>query len=121
MAYNTGTKASNEASGVALTFKHILSQIEVKAELDASAVASYDQGAGRAVGPHPSTANFTFPTSVATGIAAPDPMVCSRHAGRLRHETGCRGYAGRLCQEGDQGQLPDDPAAAYGVDGRQHR
>ncbi|VFB15370.1 Uncharacterised protein [Bacteroides heparinolyticus] len=68
VAYNTGTKAANEASGVALTFKHILSQIEVKAEIDASAVASYEiKVLGAKLGRIPSTANFTFPTSVATG------------------------------------------------------
>ena len=32
IAYNTGTKAANEASGVPLLFKHALSQIEVKAK-----------------------------------------------------------------------------------------
>ena len=68
VAYNTGTKAANEASGVALTFKHILSQIEVKAEIDASAVASYEiKVLGTKLGRIPSPANFTFPPSVATG------------------------------------------------------
>ena len=32
IAYNTGTKTANEASGVPLLFKHALSQIEVKAK-----------------------------------------------------------------------------------------
>ena len=32
IAYNTGTKTANEASGVPLLFKHVLSQIEVKAK-----------------------------------------------------------------------------------------
>lgn len=32
IAYNTGTKANNEADGVPLLFKHALSQIEVKAK-----------------------------------------------------------------------------------------
>ena len=32
IAYNTGTKTANEASGVPLLFKHTLSQIEVKAK-----------------------------------------------------------------------------------------
>ena len=68
VAYNTGTKAANEAGGVPLTFKHILSQIEVKAELDASAVASYEiKVLGTKLGRIPSTANFTFPTSNAAG------------------------------------------------------
>lgn len=32
ISYNTGTKAGNETSGVAMNFKHALSQIEVKAK-----------------------------------------------------------------------------------------
>lgn len=32
ISYNTGTKAVNEGSGVAMNFKHALSQIEVKAK-----------------------------------------------------------------------------------------
>ena len=68
VAYNTGTKAANEASGVALTFKHILSQIEVKAEMDAAAVTNYEiKVLGTKLGRIPSTANFTFPASVVTG------------------------------------------------------
>ena len=36
IAYNTGTKTANEASGVPLLFKHALSQIEVKAKCAAT-------------------------------------------------------------------------------------
>ena len=36
IAYNTGTKTDNEASGVPLLFKHALSQIEVKAKCAAT-------------------------------------------------------------------------------------
>lgn len=32
VSYNTGTKANNEGNGVAMNFKHALSQIEVKAK-----------------------------------------------------------------------------------------
>ena len=65
VAYNSGTKAANEAGGVALSFKHILSQVEVKAK-SANTTAYEIKVLGVKLGQIPSTANFTFPTSVVT-------------------------------------------------------
>lgn len=65
MAYATGTKAANEKAGVELNFKHILSQIEVKAQ--SANTTDYEvEVLGVKLGQIPSAANFTFPTSWTT-------------------------------------------------------
>lgn len=66
VAFATGTKAANENSGVPLTFKHALSQIEVKAK-SANTTAYEIKVLGVKLGHISSTANFTFPTTVVTG------------------------------------------------------
>lgn len=66
VAFATGTKAANETSGVALQFKHILSQIQVKAK-SANTTAYEIKVLGVKLGHVSSTANFTFPTTVVTG------------------------------------------------------
>lgn len=65
VAYNSGTKAANEASGVALAFKHILSQVQVNAKCSDATVQV--KVLGVKLCQIPSTANFTFPASVVTG------------------------------------------------------
>lgn len=61
ISYNTGTKAANETSGVAMNFKHALSQIEVKAKCSNDNMRIIVKGVK--VCRIPSTADFTFPTS----------------------------------------------------------
>lgn len=64
ISYNTGSKAANESSGVAMNFKHILSQIEVKAQC---ANPNMDiRVIGVKIGHIPSTAAFTFPNVATT-------------------------------------------------------
>lgn len=57
-AYNSGNKANNGASGVQMTFKHMLSQIEIKAK-STSAVYEYTV-AGWRVGSVKNKGTFTF-------------------------------------------------------------
>lgn len=63
VAHNTGSRTTS-ASGVALNFKHILSQIEVKAKCSDPTVTIKVQGVK--VCQVKSAANFTFPTSPTT-------------------------------------------------------
>ena len=62
IAYNTGTKAANEADGVPLLFKHALSQIEVKAKC-ANANMKVEI-IGVKVVSVAKDGTFTFPTSI---------------------------------------------------------
>lgn len=68
VAFNTGTKTANESAGVALNFKHILSQIEIQAK--SGNTAAYEiKVLGVKLCRIPSTANFTFhTTSVSTTL-----------------------------------------------------
>lgn len=59
IAYNTGTRAANEGSGVPLNFKHALSQIEVKAKCSNAQIKVEILGV-RIVNVA-AKANFTFP------------------------------------------------------------
>lgn len=61
VAYNTGTKANNESSGVPLNFKHALSQIKVQAKCMNSNIKVEVLGV-RVVNAH-RKADFTFPES----------------------------------------------------------
>lgn len=66
VAFASGTKTANETSGVELKFKHTLSQINVKAK--SSNTTAYEiKVMGVKLCQIPSTANFTFPTSVVSG------------------------------------------------------
>lgn len=62
VAYNTGNRASNENSGVALNFKHALSQIEVKAKCLNSNIKI--EVLGVRVVNAATTADFIFPENV---------------------------------------------------------
>lgn len=64
IAYNTGNRASNENLGVALNFKHALSQIEVKAKCLNSNIKV--EVLGVRVVNAATTADFTFPEDGAT-------------------------------------------------------
>lgn len=61
-ARNSGTRAANEASGVAMTFKHLLSQIEVKAMNTNTAYTV--KVAGVKIGRVNSKATFTYPAKL---------------------------------------------------------
>ncbi len=62
VAYNTGTKAANEASGVALNFRHALSQIVVKAKnMSTSGITIKVKGVK--VSNILDKGNFTFPAA----------------------------------------------------------
>lgn len=64
IAYNTGTKAANEGSGVPMNFKHALSQIEIKAKCSNPNIKIEVKGI-RIVNPATS-GKFTFPTEETT-------------------------------------------------------
>lgn len=66
IARNSGTKAANESSGVALNFKHALSQIEVKAKCSNANMKIEVMGVK--ISRIPSTSTFTYP-SVETNTA----------------------------------------------------
>lgn len=63
-AYNSGNKAKNGAKGVQMTFKHMLSQIEIKAK-SSSAVYEYTV-AGWRVGSVKDKGSFSFQDQTAT-------------------------------------------------------
>lgn len=66
VAFNSGTKAANAGTGVALNFKHILSQVEVQAK--SSNTTAYEiKVLGVKLARIPSKANFNFPTTVVSG------------------------------------------------------
>ncbi len=66
ISYNSGTKAANETSGVAMNFKHALAQIEIKAKCSNDNMKIEVKGVK--ICRIPSTADFTFPTTpTATG------------------------------------------------------
>lgn len=66
VAYASGRKSTHGASGVQLTFKHALSQIEIRAK-NAGAIYNY-KVTGVRIGSIVSIADYAFPTSVgATG------------------------------------------------------
>lgn len=67
IAYNTGNKANNESAGVALNFKHALSQIEVQAKCMNPNIKI--EVLGVKVMNVARTADFTFPESEATGTS----------------------------------------------------
>lgn len=61
ISYNTGTKATNEGSGVAMNFKHALSQIEVKAKCSNDRIKI--EVLGVKLVNAASRAEFSFPTT----------------------------------------------------------
>lgn len=66
VAYETGNKANNEASGVALNFRHALSQVIVKAaNLSSSGIKIKVKGVK--VGNILNSGNFTYPAATTTG------------------------------------------------------
>lgn len=67
IAYNTGNKANNESAGVALNFKHALSQIEVQAKCMNPNIKI--EVLGVKVMNVARTADFTFPESEATSAS----------------------------------------------------
>lgn len=68
ISYNTGTKALNENSGVAMNFKHALSQIEVKAKCSNDKIKVEIMGVKLVNAA--AKADFTFPeTETNTGFA----------------------------------------------------
>ena len=63
-AYNKGTRASHETSGVPMYFKHILSQVEVKAKNSGTDNQQYTvKVAGVKIGRIKSAATFTYPST----------------------------------------------------------
>lgn len=62
ISHNTGTKTANEGSGVALNFKHALSQIEVKAKCSNTNIKI--DVLGVKICHIPSTSTFTYPAAV---------------------------------------------------------
>ncbi|WP_315352097.1 fimbrillin family protein [Phocaeicola abscessus] len=64
ISFNTGTKAANEASGVAMNFKHALAQIELRAKCPNDNMKVVVKGVK--ICRIPSTADFTFPTVATT-------------------------------------------------------
>lgn len=66
VAYNAGTKAANEKTGIALNFKHALSQIEIQANNNKPAEYQIEV-LGVKLGNFNSQADFTFPGSVLPG------------------------------------------------------
>lgn len=70
ISYNTGTKALNENSGVAMNFKHALSQIEVKAKCSNDKIKI--EVLGVKLVNAAAKADFTFPeTETNTGYSLP--------------------------------------------------
>ena len=66
VAYNTGTKADNMASGVALNFRHALSQIKVKATNKSTAGLKINVK-GVKVANVKESGDFSYPTAVTSG------------------------------------------------------
>lgn len=66
VAFNTGTKAANENTGVPLVFRHALSQIEVQAAKAASGTNIKIEVIGVKIAKVPSKSTFTFPTAAGT-------------------------------------------------------
>lgn len=65
IAYNTGTKAANETSGVALNFRHALSQIVIKAKnMSTSGIVIKVKGVK--ITNILNSGNFTYPDAVTT-------------------------------------------------------
>lgn len=67
ISYNTGTKALNENSGVAMNFKHALSQIEVKAKCSNDKIKIEIMGVKLVNAA--AKADFTFPETETIGFA----------------------------------------------------
>ena len=67
VAYNAGTKASNETSGISLNFKHALSQIEIQAK-NAKSDDYEVQVLGVKLAGFNSVGDFTFPSTAVTGL-----------------------------------------------------
>lgn len=62
MAYNTGTRAANAGAGIALNFKHLLSQIQIKAVNNAADVKQVEV-IGVKLSNVPVTSTLTVPSS----------------------------------------------------------
>ena len=62
MAYNTGTRAANAAAGIALNFKHLLSQIQIKASNNAADIKKIEV-IGVKLSNVPVTSTLTLPTT----------------------------------------------------------
>lgn len=90
VASNTGTKAGNETSGVAMNFKHALSQINVQAK--SANTTSYEiKVLGVKLCNIASTASFTFPAStVASGLVGEGqwstPATLKKYGSKLASE-----------------------------------
>ena len=118
VAFATGTKAANENSGVPLTFKHALSQIEVKAK---SANTTAYEIKVLETGTYILHRQFHFPHHRGNRNIACQPLDGTRHGEGLRNKPRCGSDAYVRSTKHHQEQLPHDSPAADTVDKRNQR